>query len=96
MTPTLYSQSQLLYYSITPNEPLAHVRTASQFSQHLAIHGRFLASRDTRENQAMSGLEGAILIPILILGCSAIIYYGMISVRARQLEARRGDDSSSD
>ena len=44
----------------------------------------------------MTGLEGAILIPILILGCTAIIYYGFISVRARQLEARRGDDSSSD
>lgn len=44
----------------------------------------------------MTGLEGAILIPILILGCTAIIYYGLIPVRARQLEARRGDDSSSD
>jgi hypothetical protein len=44
----------------------------------------------------MSGLEGAILIPILILGCAAIIYYGLISVRDRQLAARRQDESSND
>jgi len=56
-----------------------------------------LTLRDAKgESQAMNGLEGAILIPILILGCTAIIYYGLISVRARQLEARRGDDSASD
>jgi len=44
----------------------------------------------------MMGLEGAIVIPILILACAAIIYYGLISVRARQLEARRQDDASGD
>ncbi len=44
----------------------------------------------------MNGLEGAILIPILILGCTVIIYYGLISVRTRQLAERRQDDASSD
>jgi hypothetical protein len=41
----------------------------------------------------MLGLEGAILVPILILGCAAIIYYGLIHIRPRQLEARHEDDS---
>ncbi len=36
----------------------------------------------------MMGLEGAILVPILILGSAAILYYGLISVRSRQLEKR--------
>ena len=39
----------------------------------------------------MLGLEGAVLVPILILGCAAILYYGLINVRSRQLE-RRGDE----
>jgi hypothetical protein len=43
----------------------------------------------------MMGLEGAVLIPILILGAAAIIYYGLIGVRSRQLE-QRGDDSPKD
>lgn len=41
----------------------------------------------------MTGLEGAVLIPILILGSATIIYYGLTSARARQLEARRRDDT---
>jgi len=44
----------------------------------------------------MMGLEGAILVPVLILGSAAIIYYGLISVRPRQLERRRDDESSDD
>jgi hypothetical protein len=46
-----------------------------------------------REIIAMTGLEGAVLIPILILGSATIIYYGLRSARARQLEARRRDDT---
>lgn len=38
----------------------------------------------------MTGLEGVILIPLLILGSAVIIYYGLISTRSRQLERRRG------
>jgi hypothetical protein len=41
---------------------------------------------------AMMGLEGAILVPVLILGSAAIIYYGLISVRPRQLERRRDEE----
>lgn len=43
----------------------------------------------------MMGLEGAVFIPILILGCAAILYYGLIRVRPRQLERRRNDESST-
>lgn len=32
------------------------------------------------------GLEGAILIPTAILGCAAIIYFGLSHVRARKTE----------
>ena len=32
------------------------------------------------------GLEGAILVPILILGCATIIYFGLIHVRERKPE----------
>lgn len=42
----------------------------------------------------MLGLEGAILVPVLILGSAAIIYFGLIAVRPRQLERRREEDSS--
>jgi hypothetical protein len=41
----------------------------------------------------MKGLEGAILIPILILGSAAILYYGLIGVRASQLRRRRGEEA---
>jgi hypothetical protein len=41
----------------------------------------------------MMGLEGAVLIPILLLGSATILYYGLRSVRARQLEARRRGDT---
>ena len=44
----------------------------------------------------MMGLEGAILGPVLILGSAAIIYYGLISVRPRQLERRRDEEPSGD
>ena len=44
----------------------------------------------------MMGLEGAILVPVLILGSAAIIFYGLISVRPRQLQRRRNEDSSGD
>jgi hypothetical protein len=40
------------------------------------------------ETTAMIGLEGAILVPVLILGSAAILYYGLISVRSRQVERR--------
>lgn len=43
----------------------------------------------------MMGLEAAVLIPILILGCAAILYYGLIRVRPRQLERRRNDKSAA-
>jgi hypothetical protein len=39
------------------------------------------------------GLEGAVLIPVLILSSAAIIYLGLIPVRRRQLEARRRDET---
>lgn len=41
----------------------------------------------------MHGLQGVVLIPILILGSAAIIYFGLIGVRARQVK-RRGDDEA--
>jgi len=41
----------------------------------------------------MTGLEGAILVPVLILGSAAILYYGLIGTRERQLRRRRGEDS---
>ncbi len=37
----------------------------------------------------MLGLEGAVLIPVLILGSAAILYYGLIDTRERQLSRRR-------
>lgn len=40
----------------------------------------------------MKGLEGAVLVPILILASAAIMYYGLIAVRARQLAQRRDDE----
>ncbi len=39
----------------------------------------------------MHGLEGVVLIPILILGSAAILYFGLIGVRARQVKRRRDD-----
>ena len=39
----------------------------------------------------MMGLEGAVLIPLLILGSAAILYFGLIGIRARKLE-RHGLD----
>jgi hypothetical protein len=36
----------------------------------------------------MMGLEGAILVPVLILGSAAVLYYGLISVRSRQVDRR--------
>jgi hypothetical protein len=44
----------------------------------------------------MMGLEGAILIPAAILASAAIIYYGLMPVRSRQLETRHQQDASSD
>jgi hypothetical protein len=41
------------------------------------------------------GLEGAVLIPVLILASAAILYYGLLEARARQLEKRRGDEISA-
>ncbi len=40
------------------------------------------------------GLEGAILIPVSIVGSAAILYFGLIAVRRRQLEARRRDEAA--
>lgn len=37
----------------------------------------------------MHGLEGAVLVPLLILGSAAILYFGLISTRRDQLERRR-------
>lgn len=36
----------------------------------------------------MHGLEGAVLIPLLILGSAAILYFGLIATRRNQLERR--------
>jgi len=41
------------------------------------------------------GLEAAVLIPILILGSAAILYYGLLAVRTRQLRSRRQDRTSA-
>ena len=41
----------------------------------------------------MNGLQGIVLIPILILSSAAILYFGLIGVRARQIK-RRGDDAA--
>lgn len=42
----------------------------------------------------MMGLEGAVLLPALILGAAAAIYFGLIAMRTRQLERRDGDDQA--
>jgi len=42
----------------------------------------------------MMGLEGAILVPILILGSAAILYWGLLAARDRQIAARSGDESA--
>lgn len=44
----------------------------------------------------MMGLEGAILVPILILGSAAIIYWGLLGVRDHQVAARRADQPPAD
>jgi hypothetical protein len=44
----------------------------------------------------MMGLEGAVLIPILILGSAAIIYWGLLGVRDHQVAARSSDESPAD
>lgn len=44
----------------------------------------------------MMGLEGAILVPILILGSAAIIYWGLLGVRDRQVAARSSDESTAE
>lgn len=44
----------------------------------------------------MMGLEGAVLVPILILGSAAIIYWGLLRVRDRQVAARSGDEHPGD
>ncbi len=49
-----------------------------------------MPSRRTTEEPNVYGLEGAILIPILILGSAAILYYGLIGMRERQLARRSG------
>jgi hypothetical protein len=41
----------------------------------------------------MMGLEGAILIPILIMGSAVIIYFGLIGVRTRRVE-REGEEET--
>ncbi len=43
----------------------------------------------------MHGLEGAILVPVLILGAAAILFYGLIGVRPRQLARKRDEESRS-
>ncbi len=44
----------------------------------------------------MHGLEGAVLIPLLILGAAAILFYGLIGVRPRQLAKTRDEKSQKD
>jgi hypothetical protein len=44
----------------------------------------------------MVGLEGAVLVPILILGSAAILYWGLLRVRDRQVAARSSDESPGD
>ena len=41
----------------------------------------------------MTGLEGAVLIPVLILGRAAILYFGLINMRERQIRRRGGGGS---
>lgn len=41
----------------------------------------------------MMGLEGAVLVPVLILGSAAILYFGLISVRERRVREGDGDGS---
>lgn len=43
----------------------------------------------------MHGLEGAILVPVLILGAATILFYGLIGVRSRQLANTRDKESQS-
>jgi hypothetical protein len=43
----------------------------------------------------MMGLEGAVLIPILILGSAAILYYGLLGVRTRRIQRRREHRTSA-
>ena len=37
----------------------------------------------------MMGLQGAVLIPILILASATILYYGLLGVRSRQVRRRK-------
>ncbi len=41
----------------------------------------------------MHGLEGAVLVPVLILGATAILFYGLIGMRSRQLKRIRDEES---
>lgn len=43
----------------------------------------------------MHGLEGAVLVPLLILGSAAILFYGLIGMRHRRLERIRDEESQS-
>jgi hypothetical protein len=43
----------------------------------------------------MMGLEGAILVPILILGSAAILYFGLIGVRTRRAESEGEEETSA-
>ncbi len=47
---------------------------------------------DQPGGRTMTGLEGAILVPILILGSAGILYFGLTAVRPRQLERRGGSE----
>ena len=37
----------------------------------------------------MMGLQGAVLIPILILASATILYFGLLGVRSRQVRRRK-------
>ncbi len=41
----------------------------------------------------MMGLEGAIVVPVLILGSAAIIYWGLLGVRERHLAEQNGEEA---
>lgn len=40
-------------------------------------------------NRYMMGLQGAVLIPILILASATILYFGLLGVRSRQVRRRK-------
>lgn len=72
--------------------PLAGVGRGGQLSQRWEGLTRKPRAAARAGDRAMNGLEVAILIPSLILGCAAILYFGLIHVRDRRAE-RSGEST---